>query len=247
MRIRIGWRIPLGLALAALSAALYALHVSIFGDSRALSARVLGDLAFIPVQIFVVTLVVHGVISLRERRTLRYTLPMSIGAFFSEAGVPLLRQLAPFAVSADKIAELLRFTPSWTRREFRSVRRTLKRHDTDIDCARGDVPALQALLAAKRAFLLHLLARPGLLEHEPFTDLLWAAQHLADELAARQDVAHLAPSDARHLAGDIRRCYRLLLAEWLAYNQHLQAEYPHLFSLSIRMNPLNPDARPEVT
>jgi len=28
---------------------------------------------------------------------------------------------------------------------------------------------------------------------------------------------------------------------------HLQKDYPYLFSLAVRMNPMNPDAHPEVS
>ena len=41
---------------------------------------------------------------------------------------------------------------------------------------------LHNFLAKKREILLHLLENPNLLEHESFTDLLWAVFHLSDEL-----------------------------------------------------------------
>jgi hypothetical protein len=70
--------------------------------------------------------------------------------------------------------------------------------------------------------------------------------HLADELSHRKTVQHLPDSDYKHLAGDIKRAYRLLLREWVSYMEHLKNDYPYLFSLAVRTNPLNPDASPEV-
>jgi hypothetical protein len=99
---------------------------------------------------------------------------------------------------------------------------------------------------AKKQFLLSLLGNPNLLEHEAFTELLWAVFHLAEELGNRRDVSSLPQSDYDHLIGDIKRVYVLLGAEWLSYMRHLQENYPYLFSLAVRTNPFNPAARAEI-
>jgi hypothetical protein len=65
-------------------------------------------------------------------------------------------------------------------------------------------------LRGKRHFLLSLLGNPNLLEHESFTDLLWAVFHLADELTHRQDLSQMEETDLRHLHGDIHRVYNHL-------------------------------------
>jgi hypothetical protein len=77
--------------------------------------------------------------------------------------------------------------------------------------------------------------------------MLWSVFHLADELAHRPSVAGLPDADLRHLENDIRRAYDWLVREWLRHMQHLKATYPYLFSLAVRTNPFNPDARVEVS
>ena len=94
------------------------------------------------------------------------------------------------------------------------------------------------MLAGKREFLLRLLENPNLLEHARFTDLLWAIFHLGEELEARASLQGLPKSDLDHLAGDLTRVYSQLAGQWIAYAQHLQADYPFLFSLLVRTNPL---------
>jgi hypothetical protein len=84
------------------------------------------------------------------------------------------------------------------------------------------------------------------MEHERFTDLLWAVSHLEEELAARRSLEGLPPSDLAHLAGDAERAYGRLLAQWLEYMIHLQRFYPYLFSFAARTNPLREGARVEV-
>ena len=105
---------------------------------------------------------------------------------------------------------------------------------------------LKNFLTGKRSFLLGLLENPNLLEHESFTDLLWAVFHLTEELNSRADTTGLPDTDYEHLSGDIKRAYVLLISEWLSYMKHLKVDYPYLFSLAVRTNPFDPDALPEV-
>jgi voltage-gated potassium channel len=81
-----------------------------------------------------------------------------------------------------------------------------------------------------------------LLEHETFTDLLWAVFHLTEELASRPALTALPDPDLDHLSGDMGRAYGLLASQWLDYMRHLESAYPYLFSLAVRLNPFDPDA-----
>ena len=105
---------------------------------------------------------------------------------------------------------------------------------------------MKDFLNRKEAFLLRLLENPNLLEHETFTDLLWAVFHFTEELDSRTDTKQLPVSDLKHLSGDIKRAYVLLISEWLSYMKHLKTDYPYLFSLAVRTNPFNPEASVEV-
>jgi len=90
--------------------------------------------------------------------------------------------------------------------------------------------------------LLGLLENPNLLEHESFTNLLWAVFHLTDELAHRSDLVKLPDTDYQHLAGDMKRVYHQLIIQWLNYMKHLKQDYPYLFSLAMRTNPFDINA-----
>jgi len=105
---------------------------------------------------------------------------------------------------------------------------------------------IKNFLKEKRQFLLNLLENPNLLEHESFTNLLWAVFHLTDELTHRKGLDRLPETDYQHLAGDIERAYHLLIVEWLNYMKHLKANYPYLFSLAVRTNPFDVNASVEV-
>jgi hypothetical protein len=66
-------------------------------------------------------------------------------------------------------------------------------------------------------------------------------------LSFRKSFSNLPESDLNHLSGDIKRGYSLLIRQWLDYMEHLKQDYPYLFSLAVRTNPYNPQAKVEVT
>ena len=131
----------------------------------------------------------------------------------------------------------------WSRAEFLKISTRLKKRDYLLDIKKGDIGKLKSLLISKRGFLLTFLENPNLFEHEKFTNPLWAVFHLTEELSARNELTDIPESDAEHLANDIKRAYRLLLLQWLAYMQHLKNDYPYLFSLAMRTNPFDEDAK----
>ena len=63
----------------------------------------------------------------------------------------------------------------------------------------------------------------------------------------RESLDDIPTPDRIHITGDVKRVFTLLVLEWLEYVRHLQLQYPYLFSLAVRTNPLDPQAKPEVT
>lgn len=243
---RIGWQIYLGLLLVALSALLYFFHYAVFRDSHHIFIYLVGDVAFVPVEVLLVTLIIHRLLSVRERRAMLYKLNMVIGTFFREVGTELLAGLSQFDANSKRIKNDLVASEEWTSQTFREVSTRIERHQPSIETQQGDLDSLRGFLLGKRDFLLRLLQNPNLLEHEAFTDLLWAVFHLADELAHRGDLEALPDSDRKHLAGDIERAYGHLIGQWTDYMKHLKEDYPYLFSLAMRTNPFDPAASPVV-
>jgi hypothetical protein len=240
------WQIFLGFSLILLSAILYLFHYSIFKDSRHIFLYLIGDIAFLPIQVLLVTLIIDRLLNVREKRSLLKKLYMVIGAFFSEVGTDLLKSFFRFTLHQDEIRQDFVEKNDWSNKAFSNIHKRLKNYDYRMESQKGDLEQLKDFLLRKREFLLALLENPNLLEHESFTELLWAVFHLTEELALRADVKQLPDTDYSHLSGDIKRAYALLMAEWLAYMRHLRDNYPYLFSLSARMNPFDPNASPIV-
>ena len=239
-------RIVMGLLLVFLSALAYTVHYAVFRDAHHIFIYLLGDIGFLFVEVFLVTLIIHQILNEREKRSMLKKLNMVIGAFFSEVGTPLLEYFRNFDQNTEAIATWLVIDTKWSDEHFDQVREALARHECKIDSQTGDLAALREFLVAKRAFLLRLLENPNLLEHEAFTELLWAVFHLAEELSHRPGVDDLSSPDHQHLSLDIKRASTLLTREWLSHMEHLKSDYPYLFSLAVRTNPFDPNASIEV-
>jgi hypothetical protein len=232
----------IGLVLLIASGILYLVHFAVFGDAHFVYLYLLIDLAFLPIEVLLVTLVVGTLLAERDRRFRLEKLNMVIGAFFSEAGSEMLRLFFDFDARFGELAPICALSPGWREADFRRARAAVAKRSSGADASRSDLNRLRSFLLGRREFVLRLLENPNLLEHETFTDLLWAVHHLTEELAFREELTGLPETDYAHLSGDLARAYGLLIAEWLDYMKHLAQAYPYLYSLAVRTDPFNPGA-----
>jgi len=240
------WQVLLGLSLIALSALVYFIHYLIFRDAHHIFIYLIGDIAFVFLEVLLVTLILHQLLRYREKKAMLNKLNMVIGAFFSEVGGELLKIFSDFDTKSSEISQNLIITNESFEKEFLKIRKSVINHTYNIDSKRGNLENIRNFLKKKRQFLLNLLENPNLLEHESFTNLLWAVFHLTEELTLRRSLKELPETDYQHLAGDMKRAYHLLIVEWLNYMKHLKTDYPYLFSLAVRTNPFDANASIEV-
>ncbi len=241
------WQIYLGIVLLALSTLLYGMHYLIFRDSHHIFLYLLGDIAFVPIEVLLVTLIIHRLLSEKENNMMLEKMNMVIGSFFSEAGMGLIKDFLGFCRERPNLSKNFLITQEWSDSDFHNAIKFAKSFDPGLDSRLSDLAGLRDFLSGKRDFMVRLLEHPMLLEHEPFSDLLWAVFHLTEELEARgEGIGSLPDSDCEHITGDMNRVYCRLISEWLAYLRHLKKAYPFLYSLYVRTNPLNPDASPVV-
>jgi hypothetical protein len=221
----------------AASALFYFVHYLIFRDPHHIFIYLLGDFAFLPLEVFLVVIVIERILTRREKQAMLHKLNMVIGAFFSEIGNYLLADLIKYFDNREEISRNLNVAGAWTAKDFKRADAFAYKLKIDFDIRRIDLEELKRFLSQKRMYLLTLLENPNLLEHDRFTDLLWATTHLDEELEARPSLKNLPASDLEHLTVDIERMYDHLASEWLDYIQHLKATYPFLFSLVLRTHP----------
>jgi hypothetical protein len=141
--------------------------------------------------------------------------------------------------NGNLICNELLIKPAWNSKDFKQALIILKNYKVNLQLSISQVESIKSILTAKRELLVNLTQNPALLEHGSFSDLLLATFHLADELAFRTDLNSLPNTDWDHLNIDAKRVYSELLLEWVKYMKHLKNNYPYLYSLSCRTNPLN--------
>jgi hypothetical protein len=207
----------------------------------------LGKLAFLPIEVLFVTLIIHQLLNEREKRIRLEKLNMVIGAFFSEIGTKLVRYFSNFDPSLDDIRRELIVTGEWSDEKFNKVSDNLKSYEYKLNVEESTLEDLRVFLNERKDFLLRLLENPSLLEHESFTQLLQAVFHLEEELIIRESLKHLPESDYEHLSGDMQRVYVMLVHQWLDYMRYLKDNYPYIFSLAMRTNPFDKNATPIVS
>ena len=227
-----------------LSTLLYYAHFLIFRDAHHIFIYMLGDVAFVPIEVLLVTIIIHQLLDVREKKALLQKMNMVIGTFFSEVGTDLLKIMSEFDTKAELISKNLIVKPGCDDKTFNQKSLAVKKHDAEIKIKGNDLQKLKNYLIENRAFLMRLLENQNLLEHDTFTDLMWALFHLTEELAVRKDVTTLSENDTLHIEVDFKRVYSLLIFEWIDYMKHLKKNYPFLFSFAIRTNPFDATATP---
>ncbi|MCR4400033.1 MAG: hypothetical protein QHH05_02075 [Syntrophomonadaceae bacterium] len=242
---RWNWQSRLAALLILLSITFYALHYAIFRDGPFILRYFIAQMGFLPVNVLLVVLVLNQLLARRERAARLRKMNMAIGVFFGELGTALLGLLSPAAGDAPLLQELAAIA-RWSPPQLESLRARVRDSEFHLRLAEADLERLRGFLLAHRDFLLSLLQNPNLLEHETFTDVLWAVFHLTEELRHRPSLAGLRRGDVEHLCGDTERVFGRLLVQWLDYLRHLRENYPYLFSLEIRLSPFDPAARVQV-
>lgn len=236
----------LALLLVTLSMGIYTIHYVLFGDAHHILIFLIGDIAFVPIEVLLVTLILDQMLESRERSQRLEKLNMVIGIFFSRLGTDLLGRFARADPDLDSIRGTLQVRENCTPANFAKIRTALEGHVFSVDPQNIDFPEMKTFLREREDFLLRLLENPVTLEHETFTNLLRAIFHAAEEFDHRTRFSGHPVPDLHHLRGDLNRIYPLLVGEWLDYMGYLSQHYPYLYSLAIRTSPFDPDASPVI-
>ena len=216
---------------------MYALQLYLFNTPRQTAFYILQDFAFLPIQVALVTVILGRIMNDRSKRVRLNKINMVIDAFFSEAGTAILIELSGFAENLETLKPVLAIKKDWGEADFSKSVSFLKNVELPMECSPEKLASLKKLLMDRRDFLLRMLENPNLLEHDLFTDMLFAVFHITEELIAREDFFSSSKADIKHLEVDSRRAFRNLVIQWLYHLRYLCLNYPYLYSLEVRRNP----------
>src|SRR4030042_5894951 len=111
--------LTVGLICMAASALLYFTHFLIYRDTHHIFIYLLGDIAYLPLEVFLVVIVIERVLSRREKQSMLHKLNMAIGAFFSEIGNYLLADLIKYFDNREEISRNLNVRADWMAKDFK--------------------------------------------------------------------------------------------------------------------------------
>lgn len=135
----LNWQLLVGCFLMMLSGVVYYLQIIMFDNVHDTLFYLLQDLAFVPVQILLVTLLVNQLLSMREKRVMLKKMNMVIGVFFSEIGLGLVKTCCNFDHHGDQLKKEMMVAVDWSAQQFREAHQVALKHDYKIDSQKGDL------------------------------------------------------------------------------------------------------------
>lgn len=229
-------------ALVLLSGVIYVLHWLFFHDAHHISIFFLSDLAFLPVEVFLVTLIIDKGIEKREQEHIMEKLNMLIGLFFSEIGRNMISLFSGMDLHKEELHEKYILTQTFFNPDFKSIIKWTRSHKFKINVCELNFLDLQSMLNEKRDFFSTLMANSAVLEHDTFSELLYALFHLQEELNNRNTLdlqCDMHEFDIQQLRNDVERVYKLLAIEWVMYMKHLNDQFPYLYYTALTQNPFD--------
>lgn len=230
--------IILGSLLIGLSILLHLIHYLIFKDLHHIMIFLLSDLAFIPLEVFFVSVVLERIIEKRDERSIAKKHNMLIGLFYQEIGNFVLNHF----VKADKSIHDTDFKAQidfkWDASQYESLKNCIISHNFKIDMTLVNLLELDENLSLHKELIVNLISNPTIHEHGQFSEVLMSIFHLADELKVHE-LHRLQQTDIDHIQIDSERVYKLLSVEWVSYMSHMQIDYPYLFLTAVKNNPFD--------
>ena len=185
------WQIFFAISLILASVIIYIIQFSLFGRSKDIFFYLFQDLAFLPLNVLLVVVILERVLVQREKQNRLDKMNMVVGIFFSEIGTKLLTYISDRDTNIEQIRKDMYITPGWDNKHFKKVSQRIKSYSYEVNINIDDFQNLKNMLLTQTDFLVRLFENPILMEHETFTECLRAVFHLEDELVNRKDLSIL--------------------------------------------------------
>jgi len=190
----------------------------------------------VPIQVVMVTLIINRFLNVIETRKKIKKINVIISTFFVETGISIILTISKLNRNNDVFCEQIKIKEMNRKNDYK-LKKEVKEFKFDIYADPAKLGELCSILIKYKDSTLNMLTNPNLLEHDSFTDMLWAVFHVADELQTRGGFDKLDKNDIDHLSNDILRAYTAMIVEWINYMSYLHDEYPFLFTLALKKNP----------
>ncbi|TLM84745.1 MAG: hypothetical protein FDZ75_07410, partial [Actinobacteria bacterium] len=138
-------QIELAGAMLAAAVAMYAIRWWLFpgaANHAEMWRFLVGDIAFLFVQVLLVTLFIDRLMRTREREAMLQKLNMVIGAFYSQIGTRLMGRIASWDDGFDQIRQAVLIQPSWGDAEYSAAKKALRTYSYKVTAEECDLAQL---------------------------------------------------------------------------------------------------------
>jgi hypothetical protein len=192
----------------------------------------------VPIQAAIVTFIINKLLSTIEQHKKIKKINVIISTFFIEVGTSIMMVMSELNRNHNEFCNVININEIKKSNEYQT-KKLVKAFAFDIYADPEKLDKLALLLSDKKGFMLSMLENSNLLEHDSFTDMLWAVFHVADELQSRGKLKEIGKGDIDHLSSDLLRAYSAMVLEWINYISYLRDEYPFLYELAKKKSPLS--------
>lgn len=229
-------KVFLGLFLIGLAVLLHALHFFIFRDIHHIMIFLIADIAFVPLEVFFVSMVLENMLEKRELEQTLKKINMIVGLFYQELGNKLLSTIVLGDVDANTKEVNVDF--NWEEEQYKLLEKGFLNRSYELDINNVNLDEVDKLISNYQQLVTNIITNPVIHEHELFTDVIMSIFHLSEELKQRP-IGSRNDHDIHHLKSDLERVYKNLSINWVDYLRYLQVEYPYLFLSAITNNPFD--------
>lgn len=207
-----------------LSAVFYIVHLFIFDDLHHIMIFGMSDLAFLPIEVILVSLILHRVVTANEKKRRMGKVYMVIEVFFTGLGFDMLKIFASSDSNIEQVEDTFVMDKNW---KMRTMKKNMLSYIPDLNLTSKEYTTLQDTISYKSEKIERLIENPMLIEHDTFSDLLMAIYHFYKELVGISDFNKLSKNEEIKLKKDAERVYLLLCIEWIEYLNHTKTHYPY--------------------
>ncbi len=205
----------------------YALHYLIFRDFHHIAIFFVHDLAFLPLEVILVSLGLDRLIESTHENEVKSKMSIIETLFFNESGSHILRYLIRFDPNAERLSAMLDLNMEWRSSQYAAAERQLKLYPFELDTEKLDFYGIHYHLNERMDFYRNILENPAMTQSNQFTEMVMNIYLLGEELEDRTDLYDLSAEDRRFLGDLVRQIYRELTEYWLdnAYNHSLHNKH----------------------
>lgn len=126
-----------------------------------------------PIQVVMVTIILNRFLNIMETRKKIKKINVIISTFFVEAGISIIAVMSQFNRNNNDFCKLIKVEELYKKNDYR-IKKIAKEFQYDIYANPDKLEELALILAKYKSNTLNMLGNSNLLEHDSFTDMLWA-------------------------------------------------------------------------